>query len=106
MGLVSLTAVGAFDAVGSILVVALMVAPPAAAYLLTDRLSVMMGLSALLGVVTAVSGYWLAYALDASIAGAMATMAGLVFGAAVLFAPGRGAVARYRRQRRQAARFA
>ena len=38
MGLVSVTAVGAFDAVGSILVVALMIAPPAAAYLLTDRL--------------------------------------------------------------------
>ena len=38
MGLVSLTAVGAFDAVGSILVVALMIAPPATAYLLTDSL--------------------------------------------------------------------
>jgi len=38
MGLVSITAVGAFDAVGSILVVALMIAPPATAYLLTDRL--------------------------------------------------------------------
>jgi manganese/zinc/iron transport system permease protein len=39
MTIVSVTAVGAFDAVGSILVVALMIAPPAAAYLLTDRLS-------------------------------------------------------------------
>ena len=42
MGLVSVTAVGAFDAVGSILVVALMIAPPAAAYLLTDRLHVLL----------------------------------------------------------------
>ena len=105
MGLVSVTAVSAFDAVGSILVVALMVAPPAAAYLLTDRLAVMMGLSAALGALVAVGGYWLAYALDASIAGAMATMAGVVFGAAVLFAPGRGVVARLRERRRQRARF-
>ena len=36
MSLVSVTAVGAFDAVGSILVVALMIAPPSAAYLLSD----------------------------------------------------------------------
>ena len=36
MTLVSVIAVGAFNAVGSILVVALMIAPPAAAYLLTD----------------------------------------------------------------------
>src|SRR5690606_27519857 len=48
MTLVSVTAVGAFDAVGSILVVALMIAPPAAAYLLSDRLPVVIGLSALL----------------------------------------------------------
>jgi manganese/zinc/iron transport system permease protein len=43
MALVSVTAVGAFDAVGSILVVALMIAPPATAYLLTDRLQRMIG---------------------------------------------------------------
>ena len=42
MALVSVTAVGAFDAVGSILVVALMIAPPATAYLLVDRLSLML----------------------------------------------------------------
>jgi manganese/zinc/iron transport system permease protein len=69
MTLVSVTAVGAFDAVGSILVVALMIGPPAAAYLLTDRLPRLIGLSALIGVLSAGSGYWLAHALDASIAG-------------------------------------
>jgi len=37
MTVVSITAVGAFDAVGSILVVALMIAPPATAYLLAER---------------------------------------------------------------------
>ena len=106
MGLVSITAVAAFDAVGSILVVALMVGPPAAAYLLTDRLDKMIALSVALGVVSAVSGYWLAHALDASIAGSMATMVGAVFGLAFLFAPERGVIAIRRRRNRQRWTFA
>jgi manganese/zinc/iron transport system permease protein len=106
MSLISLTAVSAFDAVGSILVVALMVGPPATAYLLTDRLGLMIGLSAAIGAGSAVAGYWLAHALDASIAGAMATMTGLVFGTAVLVAPGRGVLAQWRRRRQQTWRFA
>src|SRR5690606_1229399 len=77
MTLVSLTAVGAFDAVGAVLVVALMIAPPATAYLLTDRLSVMIGLSVGIGVLSAVAGYWVSFALDVSIAGSMASMTGV-----------------------------
>ena len=69
MGMVSITAVGAFDAVGSILVVALMVAPPASAHMLTDRLKTMIWLSVGIGMASALSGYWLARILDASIAG-------------------------------------
>lgn len=106
MSLVSVTAVGAFDVVGSILVIALMIAPPAAAYLLTDRLPRMLGLSILFGVLSAVSGYWLARVLDASIAGAMATMAGVLFLAAFAFAPDRGLVAQARRRSRQRQEFA
>lgn len=106
MGLVSVTAVGAFDAVGSILVVALMVTPPAAAYLLTDKLSYMLILSAIIGVLCAVSGFWLAIFLDANIAGSMATMAGLIFALVFLFAPEMGIVASARRRSRQRWEFA
>ena len=106
MALVSVTAVGAFDAVGSVLVVALIVAPPAAAYLLTDKLGQMIGLSALLGVLSAVFGYWLAVLLDASIAGSMATVSGVLFGLAFLFSPGHGLVARVVRRARQRVEFA
>jgi len=60
MVLVSLVAVGAFGAVGSILVIAFFIIPPAAAYLLTDRLSVMLVLSALIGSAGAFFGYDLA----------------------------------------------
>ena len=106
MTLVSVVAVGAFDVVGSILVVGLMIAPPAAAWLLTDRLPVLLGLSVALGVVSAVAGYWLARGLDVSIAGAMAVMAGVVFAAALAFAPDRGLVAQARRRARQRVAFA
>lgn len=60
MVLVSLVAVGAFDAVGSILVVAFFIIPPAAAYLLTDRLGGMLLLSPLIGAAGAFFGYDLA----------------------------------------------
>lgn len=106
MALVSITAVGAFDAVGSILVVALMVAPAAAAYLLTDRLPWMLGLAVGLGAVSAVGGYQMARALDANIAGSMATMTGIVFLLVLLLAPQRGMVAVARRRVRQRWQFA
>ena len=106
MSLVSVTAVGAFDAVGSILVVALMIAPPAAAYLLTDSLARMIGLSVLFGALSAIGGYWLAHALDASIAGSMATMAGAIFALVFILAPDRGLLATVRRNRSQRWEFA
>jgi manganese/zinc/iron transport system permease protein len=106
MALVSVTVVGAFDIVGSVLVVALIVTPAAAAYLLTDRLAVMLGLSVLIGALGAVGGYWIAYLLDASIAGSIAAALGALFGLAYLFAPQRGLTAVVRRQKRQREEFA
>lgn len=106
MAMVSVTAVASFDAVGAILVVALMVAPPAAAYLLTDRLSTMLGLSVLLAIVSAVSGYWLARWMDTTISGAMATMAGVIFGVTWLLSPERGLIALALRQAQQRWEFA
>jgi len=106
MSMVSVTAVGAFDAVGSILVVALMIGPPAAAYLLTDNLKRMLALSVGIGVLSSIAGYWMAHWLDASIAGAMATMIGIVFAGVLLFAPQRGLVAQVLRRERQKVEFA
>jgi manganese/zinc/iron transport system permease protein len=106
MTLVSVTCVGAFDAVGSILVVALMIAPPATAYLLTDKLNWMIILSVLIGILSAIAGYWVAAVLDLSIAGCMATMTGVFFTLVFLFAPHRGIVAIARRQTHQKWDFA
>ena len=106
MTLVSITTVGAFDAVGSILVVALIAGPPATAYLMTDSLARMLILSAILGSVNAVSGYWLALLFDVSIAGAIATTTLLMFGITFLVVPRRGVIAIARRRHRQKLDFA
>lgn len=89
----SITAVGAFDSVGSILVVALMIAPAASAYLLTDKLYLMIVLSIVIGISASIIGVLLAFWIDVSISGSMATVCGLTFLLAYLFAPKHGIVA-------------
>jgi len=94
MGLVSLTTVASFESVGAILVVAMLVVPAATAYLLTDRLPVMLFLSMGVGILSACGGYLLATWLDSSIAGAMTAVAGLLFLLSFAFSPRYGLVAK------------
>ena len=101
MSVSSVTVVGAFDAVGAILVVALMIAPAATAYLLTEDLKKMIWLSILFGVFSAISGYWVANILDASISGSIATTLGVVFLLVYLFAPKKGLISVLYRQKQQ-----
>ena len=82
MGAVSLTTVFSFESVGAILVVAFLVGPAAVAYLLTERLPAMLLYAVLAGIIAAVGGYFLAVAIDGSIAGAMAAVIGVEFIAA------------------------
>jgi manganese/zinc/iron transport system permease protein len=83
-----------------------MVAPAATAYLLTDRLPVMLLLTGLTGVFAAAGGYALAKWLDASIAGMMAAVCGAAFVFALLLAPQRGLVAQWVNRRHQRWEFA
>jgi len=101
MSVASVTTVGAFDAVGAILVVALMIAPAATAYLLTTDLKKMLAYAISFGVFSAISGYWVAHWLDASIAGSITTMLGLLFFVVYLFAPSKGLIAVIYREKRQ-----
>ncbi len=105
MTMISLTAVGAFEAVGSVLVVAFMIGPPATAYLLTDDLKKMLFLSAVFGAASGILGYQLASILDVSIAGCMAVITGLLFFITSLLAPHRGILAVWMRKRRQRKEF-
>lgn len=106
MLLLSITTVGAFTAVGAILVVALVIVPAATAYLLTERLLHMMLGSAIIGALGAIGGYWMAFWMDGSIAGGIVTMLGILFALALLFSPSQGLIAQRRRTSRNRARFA
>lgn len=106
MTAVSITAVGAFDVVGSVLVVSLMIAPPAGAYLITDRLSRMLVFSSVIAAGSALAGFALARWLDANIAGAMATMTGVIFIFIFFLAPQRGLLSQLLRRSRQKMEFA
>ena len=101
MSVASVTTVGAFDAVGAILVVALMIAPAATVYLLTDDLKKLLVGSVLVGVFSAISGYWVAHLIDASIAGAITTVLGIIFFLVYLFAPKSGLISVLYRQKQQ-----
>ncbi|MBL7840104.1 MAG: metal ABC transporter permease [Cyclobacteriaceae bacterium] len=90
MSAVSVTTVSSFESVGAILVVALLIAPAATAYLLTDNFKWMLVLACASGVLASLTGYYLAVWLDGSIAGAIAAMSGIIFGLAMVFSPTHG----------------
>jgi len=85
MSMVSLATVVSFESVGAILVVALLVAPAASAYLISSQLKTMIGLSALFGFTGSLGGYFLSAALDTSIAGGIATTLGVQFAVILAF---------------------
>lgn len=103
MGLVitaAIAAVAAFDAVGSIIVIAMFICPPAAARLMTNGLERQVLWSVLFAVVSAVGGYvlagygplWLGGDDAVSAAGMIATVSGVILALACLFGPHRSRV--------------
>ncbi|MEO1089448.1 MAG: metal ABC transporter permease [Pseudomonadota bacterium] len=93
LALTSVTAVAAFEAVGAVLFIAFVIIPPAAAYLLTDRLFAMLGIAAAIAVASSVSGYGLAVRYDVSIGGMMAVVTGGFLAAAFVLGPRYGLLA-------------
>jgi manganese/zinc/iron transport system permease protein len=98
--MVAITAVTAFDAVGAILVVTLLIVPAAAAQLLATRLWAVVAVAVGIGWVAAVVGYEAALAVDASIAGAMGLVCAACFAVALLLSPEHGLIAKGLRRRR------
>ncbi|MEM6911487.1 MAG: metal ABC transporter permease [Verrucomicrobiota bacterium] len=108
MTLVALTTVAAFETVGSIIVIAMLIVPAATAFLLTHRLGLLLVLSLGLGVAAAFLGHWGAITLPpalgfpgASTSGMMALASGLLFVLAWLFAPPSGLLPRWARERNE-----
>lgn len=101
MTLVAVTTVASFEAIGSILVIAMLIVPAAAAHLLTDRLGAMIAVSLVIGAASAVIGHaaaitvppWFGFA-DTTTSGMMATAAGVIFAVVMLAAPRYGVVSR------------
>jgi manganese/zinc/iron transport system permease protein len=101
MTLVAVTTVSAFESVGSILVVAMLIVPAATAHLLTDRLPSMILVSLIVAFLAAVGGHLTATTIptamglpDTNTAGMMAVVAGLLFTLALLAAPRHGIVSK------------
>ncbi|MCG8404904.1 MAG: metal ABC transporter permease [Phycisphaerales bacterium] len=102
MIIVAVTTVASFEAVGSILVIAMLIVPPVTAHLLTDRLWVMIPLSLLIAAATAVLGrvlvvfgpVWAGVEVSANTAALMAVLAGLFLFVALFFAPEHGLISR------------
>jgi manganese/zinc/iron transport system permease protein len=101
MTLVAVTTVAAFEAVGSILVVAMLVAPAAAAGLVARRFGRVLIAALVVAAAGAAGGHLAAITVptwfgfpDTSTSGSMAVITGLLFAGALLFAPEQGVVAR------------
>ncbi len=120
MAVTAATLVSAFETVGSILVIAMLIVPPATAHLLTDRLSTMLRLSLCFAALSAVLGHAMAITLppiifsrvgwtnvsDASVAGMIAVASGLLFATAMLLGPKYGVLSRLVHQTRLGLRIA
>lgn len=105
MTLVSLTAAGAYDSVGSILVVGFMVGPGLTAYLLTNELKKMIGGTVLIAVINSIVGVRLAFILDSSIAGMIAVITGIVCFLAFTFSPTKGLIRNLLNRRKRQKKF-
>jgi len=90
LALVGLTVVVALQVMGIVLVLALLVTPAATAQLLTRRLPPMMAVAALVGVLSALGGLYIAWYADVAASAAIVLTATGFFALAFLFAPGRG----------------
>lgn len=112
MTIVAITTVAAFEAVGSIIVIAMLIVPPATALLLTRRLIPMLVIASGVGVLAAFLGHLSAvtvptwFGFDSTItSGMMATVSGVLFTLAWFFSPYEGLVIRWLRHRRGEADF-
>jgi manganese transport system permease protein len=94
LGLLALTVVVALQAVGVVLVVAMVIIPGATAYLLTDRFAHMLVIAPTIAATCAVIGIYASYYLDAASGGMVVLTMGVAFALAYLFAPRHGIVGR------------
>jgi manganese/zinc/iron transport system permease protein len=106
MAMVAAVSVAAFESVGSVLVVAMLVIPPAAAHVMSDRLRHMLAWAVVFGGASAVVGYLAARETNTTAAGMMAVVAGVQLLLAVMLSPQHGLVSRWLRNWKLSLRIA
>ncbi|MCE2743333.1 MAG: metal ABC transporter permease [Fluviicola sp.] len=79
MSLVSVTTVMSFESVGAILVVGLLVIPPATAYLITDKLKRMLIISCFLAITSCIIGFYLSILIDVTASSMIIVVSGCLF---------------------------
>jgi ABC-type Mn2+/Zn2+ transport system permease subunit len=94
MILLALTIVSGIQAVGVVLIASLLVTPAATARLLTDRLPIMILLAIILGSGATLIGLYASYYVRVASGGAVVLTSTLIFLIALIFAPGKGVLAR------------
>ena len=95
MGMLSVIIVSAFEAVGAILVIAMLILPGATASLLVHRLPPMFGITVIHAALSAGGGIHLATWLNCSPAGAMVVAGSVLFALAWMFSPSQGLLRRW-----------
>ena len=100
LALISLTIVGALQAVGLIMAVAMLIAPGATAYLLTDRFPRLIVIAVAIGALTSFFGAYVSYFLDGATGGIIVVLQASIFLAVFLLAPRHGLLAARRRATR------
>jgi manganese transport system permease protein len=96
LGVLALTVVVALQAIGVVLVVAMLITPGATAFLLTERMSTMLVVAPSIAAGCALAGLYASYHLDASSGGMVVLAQGIVFTGVFLLAPRRGVLRRLR----------
>lgn len=99
MTLLSMSIVAGLQSVGVILIIAMLITPPATAYLLSDSLKKILILSALFGVLSSVIGLYLSYHFNFASGASIVLVAVALFMIAFLFSPKDGVVTRLFRRR-------
>ncbi len=92
--LLSLAIVASIQAVGLVLVIAVLITPGATAQLLTRRFDRMIVVAVVIAVGSALAGVYLSYFIDGAPAACIVLVQALVFAATLLLAPGRGLLRR------------
>ncbi|MCS4256989.1 manganese transport system permease protein [Rhodococcus erythropolis] len=101
LGVLALTSVVALQAVGVVLVVAMLIIPGATAYLLTDKFSRMLVIAPVVSAICAITGIYVSYYLDTASGGMVVMTQGILFALVYLFSPSQGVIAKWTSQRRR-----